>query len=243
MKRFLATAAVVSLLSTVAFAGSYGGGGTTDSHDIRDNITITPTNNAGGGAGGSSNSNARGGKGGAGGTAIQAQKLESKIDVDTGDVSNKATSAVKGSGNAAVDIGPNIMGQKLVDKSTLDVDSGNNIDIGGDSYIEAKNPANAPIVFTPRSNYDCAMSSGFGAQNINGGISGSIASESETCNALKLVDAVKELEPSHKGLQLSMLCTSQQAREGLEAHGIADKYCADKKTYLGLKPIVSGLKN
>lgn len=218
MKKLLATTAILSILSTSAFA-------------FGSNNNNTTTNN---------NPTANGGNASAGAAALSGAISGSKSGVKNSG-NSESESGVYGSGNSA-NLNAQVDASRTSNKQKQDASSSNDISIGGDNYVEAKNVANAPVVLTPASNFDCTQVSGGGIQSTGSGVAANIASDSEACIALKLVETVKDLEPTHKGLQLSMLCTSKQAREGLEAHGIADKYCAKTNTYLGLKPIVSGVK-
>ena len=192
IKKTLATSAIITLLSTSAFA--FGG--------IYDNSI-------------SQKQTAQGGEAIAGAVSIDASQTSLKSNTNASSKNNIKAGDVK-----------------------------TNLSVEGDVFQEARNVANAPIILTPNSNFECTQVSGGGIQSTGSGVSANIASDSESCIALKLVDTVKELEPRHPGLQMSMLCTSEQARKGLENHGegLADKYCKDRNTYLGFKPIVSGVK-
>jgi len=205
MKRFLATAAVVSLLSTGAFAfGSPG-----NSNNNNDNVTNTNTNNVGGGAGGSSTSNANGGKGGAGGSANQ-------IGINKSKNTNKSKSGVKDSGNSSSLAGA---------AQAQDASSDNTINIGGDSYVAADNMVNPVITPNLVATSECSGSISLGGMGSRVGASLGFTTTNKPCNIREFA----KLNAADAELFYTIQCQDPVMKEAYKVRGTYNKFCVGAK--------------
>ena len=206
MKRFLATAAVVSLLSTGAFAF----GNTSNSNNNNGNTTNAPTAN-----------------GGAGGSAYQGQigvnksknDNYNKID-DSGN--SKSKSVVKDSGNSFSASGA-LSGSSS--KQKQDASSENSIAIGGDSYIAAEIPANtayAPVVIATS---DCLGSLSAGGQGSGIGLSFGGTTQSKPCNVREFA----KMNAANEVLFYAIQCQDPIVKEAFKVTGMYKKYCVGAK--------------
>lgn len=231
MKRFLATALVVSLLSTGAFAF----GGTSNSHNNNDNVNNSSTNNVGGGAGGSSTSNAGGGQGGAGGSANQGQKQGqiginkskndnyNKID-DSGN--SKSKSAVKDSGNSSSNSGSKSKSGSLSNSmQAQDASSDNTINIGGDNFEASYIPVNTAYAPTVIATSDCLGSISAGGQGQFLGLTFGKTTQSKPCNVREFA----KMNAADVELYYTIQCQDPIMKEAYKVRGTYNKFCIGAK--------------
>ena len=204
MKRFLATAAVVSLLSTGAFA--FGGSN-------NDNVT----NSAAGGSA----------------TQDQSTKVEagSKNDIKlkTGDVkakggkvkdsgNSKSKSAVKDSGNSKSDSLSNSM-------QAQDASSDNTINIGGDNFEASYIPVNTAYAPTVIVTSDCLGSISAGGQGQFLGLTFGKTTQSKPCNVREFA----KMNVNNEGLFYAIQCQDPIVKEAFKVTGTYNKYCIGAK--------------
>lgn len=114
--------------------------------------------------------------------------------------------------------------------------SKNDINIDGDNYAEI--PANTAYAPTVIATSDCLGSLSAGGQGSGIGLSFGGTTQSKPCNVREFA----KMNANNKDLFYAIQCQDPIVREAFKVTGDFSLYCADKKTYLGLKPIVSGVK-
>jgi hypothetical protein len=211
MKKLLATTAIITLMSTSAFAAINSNNG---------NTTNNPTAN-----GGTASSSANGG---AGGNATQGQ-----IGINSSKNKNKNYNdnynKVEDSGNSRSYSGVSRSGNSNQGQGQAqDASSANDISIGGDSYVEAKNVVNTAYAPTVIATSDCLGSVSGGGQGSSFGATLGFTTNSEPCNVRADANTVAALTKDEY-LVKATLCQSDRIKEGFKITGEYNKYCVGAK--------------
>lgn len=222
MKKLLATTAIISMLSTSAFAGINSNNG---------NTTNNPTASA----------DALALSGAQAGASIDSKiksNIDNEVNVGTQDFNAVLTkNEVKKSGNSDVDvnnIGLDIDASRTSNKQSnkqstkTNTSDSNEINIGGAEYIEAKNPVNTAYAPTVIATSDCLGSVSGGGQGSSFGATLGFTTNSEPCNIredAKLVAALTKDE----SLVKATLCQSDRVKEAYKVTGEYNKYCVGAK--------------
>jgi hypothetical protein len=205
MKKLLATTAILSILSTSAFA--FGNTYNTDNS----------TNN---------NPTANGGNANAGAAALSGAISGSKSGVKNSG-NSESKSGVYGSGNSA-NLNAQVDASRTSNKQKQDASSSNDISIGGDNYVEAENVVNTAYAPTVIATSDCLGSVSGGGQGSSFGATLGFTTNSEPCNIredAKLVAALTKDE----SLVKATLCQSDRVKEAYKVTGEYNKYCVGAK--------------
>ena len=206
MKKLLATTAILSILSTSAFALG--------------NNTNNPTANGGNATQGQVGINSLEND------IVNKNKSNSKSNSRAFSDSD-SKSGVYGSGNSA-NLNAQVDASRTSNKQKQDASSSNDIAIGGDNYVEAENVVNTAYAPTVIATSDCLGSVSGGGMGTGFGASLGFTTNSNPCNIredAKLVAALTKDE----NLVKATLCQSDRVKEAYKVTGEYNKYCVGAK--------------
>ena len=207
MKKLLATTAILSILSTSAFA-------------LGNNTNNNPTANGGNATQGQVGINSLEND------IVNKNKSNSKSNSRAFSDSD-SKSGVYGSGNSA-NLNAQVDASRTSNKQKQDASSSNDIAIGGDNYVEAENVVNTAYAPTVIATSDCLGSVSGGGMGTGFGASLGFTTNSNPCNIredAKLVAALTKDE----NLVKATLCQSDRVKEAYKVTGEYNKYCVGAK--------------
>jgi hypothetical protein len=210
MKKLLATTAIITLMSTSAFAainsnngnGSNNGGAGGNANPIVNpiiNPNISPVVNP---------------------TAKVKNSGNADVDIIDVDIDASRTST-KQTSKQKTNVENNNGGNKFKDGDV-------NVAFEGDDYVEAKNPVHTAYAPTVIATSDCLGSVSGGGQGSSFGATLGFTTNSEPCNVRADANTVAALTKDEY-LVKATLCQSDRIKEGFKITGEYNKYCVGAK--------------